>query len=308
MDISYLSQFFLDSFLYPLNEIGSMEKKFHFTAMKDYPLSLKAGLYYLLTLLGCMILLDIFSNDIIVNILVNVQEMGDPGVGYSFPFQVKNIVKIILLGLVHGTISYVVFKNLLMARLQTQNKKDTDQMKNVKNTTHIMEIILVWLICALIFGHAIHWLFDRANFLYREDWGDYNVNPSFLLLYFGDEDLSHGIIHTCYFFLLVFGVYCEAGLQKRRMHPDEFCIVIALAIGVVIVNGEAARIGESALPLLVLSVGAVIGIIIQKLRKNLALLDYPLVCTLLFGSIGVIIYDVIYVIINSYIPYYPFIT
>lgn len=276
-----------------------MKREIKLTPIKDYSLSLKGVFFYLISLLGCMILITIFPNNNFIDIIVNVQEMGDPGVGYTFSFPIKSLIKIILLGMVHGTISYVVFKNLL----------NEAQKRGAKNKTiHFLEITLVWIIAALILGHVIHWLFDRANYLYRQDWGGYNVNPSFLLVYFADEDLSHGIIHISYYLLFLLGVWCELQIKPRKIHKDEILVVIGLAVGIIILNGEAALQGESAFPLLLLSISGVIIMIILIIRRKLKLLEYPLMLCFLLGSIGVILYDIIHVLINSFIPYYPFIT
>lgn len=276
-----------------------MKRKFHLTPIKEYPLSLKAGLIYFLSLLGCMIIIIIFPNNLYIDIIVNVQEMGDLGAGYTFPFPIKSLIKIFLLGMVHGTISYIIFKNLL---------KEVQKKNIQKKIIQIWEVILVWIIAALIFGHVIHWLFDRANYLYRQDWGDYNVNPSFLLVYFADEDLSHGIIHVCYFLLMLLGVWCELHVSDRKLNKDELFIVTGLAIGILILNGVAALEGESAFPLFLLSVAGVALVLVMKIRKRIKLIENPLMLSFILGSTGVIIFDIMYVLINSMLPYYPFIT
>jgi membrane-associated PAP2 superfamily phosphatase len=283
-----------------------MASPFKLTPIKDYLAGLKVAIIFFSTLLGTLILLEFIRTDYIFQIPTSVQEMGGEGDGGFFTFPSVHLIKIILLAPIHGTISYIVFKKLLNQAIR-ENGSESPQMTEQKIL--LLEILLLWIIATIMMGHVMHWLFDRANSLYRLEYGDYNTDQAFLIVYFADEFLSHAIIHVGFFCLLTFGVYCESKITRhRRMNPDEVVIALILAFGVIILNGFAALGGESALILLVLSAGATIIMPIIAIMKKAKFSEHPLAFIMFLGSIGIVGYVLIHIALNPMLSYYPYIT
>jgi len=259
----------------------------------------------------------------IISIWISVQELGLPEQGGYFTFQIVGILKMVLLGPVHSLICYGVIHSLI-------GKMNTIPMNTVPMNSNPLNAIpsqvsrsetrkggksgpfldhtLVLFLMLNTTGHIVHWLFDRSNFLYREEVGDYNTNPVFLLIYASDEFLGHALIHISYY--IIFFILTLIDIIKKRDHPpkwDEYALSILVAGGIFILNGYAAKEGESALILTILSIGSILIFGIMCIRKK-EILRSPIVLAFLLGSIATVAYNLSVAVIDGILPFYPYIT
>jgi hypothetical protein len=275
--------------------------KIKVTSPKEYPKNLFGAAIIILSIMFMYLILDLFSG-ISITFSVPVQEANIEG---SFQFPLKNIVIIILFGLVHSLIIYFIIQPKI------SNLKIIQKEKNHINLICFMlETLLILSLMMNSAGHLIHWFADVANSLYRQEVGGYITSPVFLLMYASDEFLGHALAHVSYFvtFTLLATIELIEKKKEKGLNWDEWLIVIFVSIGMFILNGVAAKSGESGLILFILSILSILIILSQMVLKKQNLKNYPMVAAYFLGSIFVIIYLVVVIINGGWISYYPYIT
>jgi hypothetical protein len=281
-----------------------MRKLFEFLKTRHYSPPLIAAGFILISLLIILLLLPLFGDDLIT-IPVFVQELGtssEPGV---FTFQIKGIAKIVLLGPVHSLICYMVIHPLIRHNAVQELKSKPQYFSR----SSFLELLLIFFLMMNTTGHVIHWVCDRANTLYRLDVGGYNTDPTFLLIYAADEFVGHALVHSSYFiFFFILADIEFIDLDKKQIKWDEWIIILLVAIGIGVINGYVARLGESALILLILSIFGILLIGVKCVFYKRPPLQSPMICSFLFGCVVVIVYNVFIIMKTGLLPYYPFIT
>lgn len=274
-------------------------KKRALTPIKEYPSTIKTGLIVLLSLLLIYEIIILFVDIDPVTISITVQEV--PNTSGTFELLTKNIIRMVLLGPVHGIIIYLCLRPLINQCTLTHKKLGS-----------FLDVLLILFLMINCTGHIVHWLFDRTNSLYQQDFGGYSNNPSYLLAYFSDEFLGHGLVHVSYFvFFVIIGIIEYHKPLERNLHIDEWIIATGLGVGIAVINGIAAKIGESLSILSILSLIAVVTICISFIRPKSNPFSFkrqPFIWALFLGSLFVVGYTLYSIITDGFISAYPYIT
>jgi hypothetical protein len=238
-----------------------MDGKKHSSFLKDFP-GLMFGFIFVISLGIFMLIFGWISSSYKFSVSVSVQEMGEVGYNQAFTFSYLSLIKIILLGPVHGIIIYL-FLGKLIEKISHNDEKKQELIKKT------LLILLVLFLMINMTGHVVHWICDRANGLYQAEHGGYGTTETYLIMYYADEFLAHGMIHVSYFVFLCIGTIAEGyNPEARKMKPIEVIITIIVGLSIIAINGEAAKAGESGLLLLILSLGAVIFILAYKISQQ----------------------------------------
>lgn len=309
----------------------------HLTPPRRYHPSIK----FLAGFLGTLAVIFFLVVDVIrdyltseLAVLVNVSELGPAGIGQTFPLDVDRCVELVLMGPVHALLFYGVARYLIHRAFPRElepgpvpspasgtggtgkvamNPRGTSSPgfpRHGSRVAGILEVCAVACACVLCMGHAFHLWFDRANALYRTSHDGYAATDAFLFLYHADEWLGHAIIHCTYFSCVVVGlaIECAAGTRlARKMAVDEILVTVVLGGVFGVVNAEAARQGESALPLLILSMGLLAVITPLAALKRWNPLHRPILLACLVGSVIVVAWNLVVVAQHGLLPYYPYI-
>jgi hypothetical protein len=297
-----------NSFYSFINSNINMSKFVQLLNSRNYSSALFRAGIILLFLLFIDFVPSLFGNTTI-SIWVAVQEMGLPEQGGYFTFQIKNILRMVLLGPVHSLICYAMIHPLIGKSNSSTPKDSPNQDGRNRNKGQFLDHILVLFLMINTTGHIVHWLFDRSNFLYRAEVGDYNTNPVFLLIYASDEFLGHALIHISYFvFFLLLAIIDLINKKEHVPKWEEWIITLFISGGVFVLNGYAAKIGESAFVLLLLSIVAIIFFGVICIRRKRTIIQSPMALAFLLGSIITLGYILSVVFIDGVLPSYPFIT
>ncbi|MBD3354203.1 MAG: hypothetical protein GF364_22160 [Candidatus Lokiarchaeota archaeon] len=274
------------------------ERKF-FTQPKDYLDFLKIGLIIFVYLLIALILPKWVDSLGSFYVPVAIREMGETSYTHGFYFSYKNVIRILSLGLVWAIMTYVLLHRKIL------------ELSKDKKTKNWLDISVVFLLMINMSGHVIHWLFDFSNSLYKDQLG-YESTELYSMLYFSDEFLAHGLIHISYFVIFIIMILIEQYKESnkeatRKMHPDEYLLLIFISGGIWILNGPAALKGETGFLLYILSIVVLIVLIPIIMRKNLSLTRHPMLFSFIIGSLLVIIQTTIHIIVRGLDNVYPYI-
>ncbi|MHA1791483.1 MAG: hypothetical protein ACTSVI_02495 [Promethearchaeota archaeon] len=232
----------------------------------------------------------------------------DPDTPVYFDFDYRRALQIVFLGPVFGLVYYNLMEHLI-SNIKMKNKAKKAIIKLLTNITIILVILNSM-------GHVFHLGFDSVNAIDKSrgtGTGSYNgmdTSELFLIIWFFDEWLGHGMVMSTYLGYLVLATIAEYFfLETRARKVDIVEMLFFLTpsiIGIYVMDGVAAIKSESGFIILI---GHVIFLIIAfafMIRKKINPVKYPILLTMIVASIPVIIYHVLYIINNGFYPWYPF--
>ncbi len=262
------------------------------TRPDEYIPSLQCGIIMAIAVPVLAFLSDIFKHPYQVG--VNVWELGEAGMGLSFPYNLEHAMNIIIMCVILNAIFWGTLKALLA-------KVDARQCWKL-----FVELCALVVVIISVMGVVFHWGFDRANSLYRNEHG-YDTSNVYLYLYFGDEILGHHLQQVALLWYFLFMVILEAKTTRERgMHVDEWIFTIAIATVISVTNGYAALRSESAFLIFVLTVILLPVQAVYVILKRPQLSKSPMLIASMAGNAGVIIQNIAFIMLFGLSPWYPF--
>lgn len=269
-----------------------MDRSMLLTRPREYLPSLVAGLVMAIAIPACAYADQFFR--LPFDVAVNVWEMGDAGMGLTFPYNLRHVIRIILMAAVINLAFWVSLK-VLLGRASSSARFKT-----------AIELAAILVIIAGAAGAIYHWGFDLASSLYRAVEG-YDGSVLLLYLYVNDEYVGHHLQHLAMFGYMAILVIVESKVPGgRRIHLDEGIFTAAIAGVIAVTNGYAALHSESAI--------VVLGVTIVMLAIQLACLaskrvdapGSPLFVATLVANVLVIVQGVAFMLAFGLSPWYPF--
>ncbi len=274
---------------------------------KEYLPSVKIGVLMAVATALCPFASKVFHSSF--NVYVNIFELGDIGMGASFPYDVSYVVNFIFTALVLNLLFWIALKYLVM-RIDGKEKLKL-----------VIDACAVGIVVATAMGVAFHWGMDRANHFYVEhNLYGYDTSDAYAYIYFLDEWMGHALQETGILGYYVMLVVAEASIRKpgsvrepgsveiperRAIHWVELLWIIGIAGVLAVAVGYAALGSESAI-LMLIACCAFLGIeLAYKFIKKASLLQNPLLLATVIANIAVIVQDVVFIGMYGLSPWYP---
>jgi hypothetical protein len=263
---------------------------------KEYLPSVKIGVLMAIATALCPFANKWFRSSFDVD--VNIFELGDIGMGVTFPYNVTFVLNFIFTALVFNVLFWIALK-YLVRRIEGREKLKL-----------VIEVCAIGIVVATAMGVAFHWGLDRANGLYQDQYGEGgNATPVYAYIYFMDEWMGHALQETgilgYYIMLVVAEGSIRRDLEPRKIHWVELLWIIGIAGVLAVAVGYAALGSESAI-LMLIACSIFLGIeLAYKFIKKVSLLEKPLLLATVIANIAVIVQDVVFVAMYGLSPWYP---